>query len=58
MTPTKMKTMGDVLFEWLLMVGGSPANTDILGVGALAAGSLSAALVNPATPLLCSYQCY
>ena len=44
MTPMKLKMMGDVLFEGLLVVRGSPTVTDILDVGDIVAGSVSAEL--------------
>ena len=40
MTPTKLKMMGDVLFEGLVVVGGSPTITDTLGVGVIVAGRM------------------
>ena len=50
MTPMKLKTMGDVLFEGLLVFGGSLAISDTLNVGITVAGSVSVDLVDPVTP--------
>ena len=49
MTPMKLKMMGDVLFEGLVVVGGSPTITDTLGDGAIVTGSGSVEIVDPVT---------
>ena len=49
MTPMKLKMMGDVLFEGLLVVRESPTVTDTLGVGVIVTGSVSVEIVDPVT---------
>ena len=49
MTPMKLKTMGDVLFEGLLVVRGSPTIADTLGIGVIVTGSVRVEIVDPVT---------
>ena len=49
MTPMKLKMMGDVLFEGLLVVGEPPTVTDTLGVGIILTGSVSVEIADPVT---------
>ena len=51
MTPMKLKTIGDVLFEGLVVVRGSPTITDTLGVGVIVTDSVSVEIVDPVTLL-------
>ena len=48
MTPTKLKTMGDV-FEGLLVFGGSLAISDTLGVDVTVTSSMSVEIADPVT---------
>ena len=48
MTPMKLKTMGDVLFEGLLVVRGFPTITDTLSNGVTVTGSVRVEIADPA----------
>ena len=49
MTPMKLKMMGNVLFEGLLVVRGSPTITDTLGVDVIVTDSVRVEIVDAVT---------